>query len=468
MRLDETRSPINSVMEIIKMQSMKTVCALVALSTAPLVFAAPPTATDTNAGVAPGTPQSAMPAAASQCERYQRYVVRTEAVLSQTPPCETISPELFGLRAALADNGFGFAAAFSPNYRYDLLGNNSSTQSYNGQNPTYRQSTALKLTYDLTRVGWGGDAQFVLGATWESGSYRTGNPNFLTMSSFAVNQRFYDGQLELQYGYYNLIREYYGMVLGGNSSAAALGPASVIPVQVGLSLFTPSPAVTVTVKDQSKRWYNRATVARSASPNRFQYDLDENPSGFEFKVKGSRAVVVDEFGYKVNAGQDQKAFWARVGAIHNTSKYTDYRNGGMTNNNYGAYAAVTKQVTQPNGSGPRGLYLDAKVNYAPEDRNLYNKDFQLTAFYIGPFDSRQRDMVSLGFTRNYFSTYAHNNVERSGGDAERTSTALSLSYAARLSRGIYWVNGLTYQEGPSFAPALDDALIYQSGLNFSF
>lgn len=450
------------------MQSMKTVCALVALSAAPLAIAATPAADSTKAGVSPGVQQSALPAGSNQCERYQRYVVRTEAVLSQTSPCDTLFPEFFGLRSALADHGIGISGSFSPSYRYDVLGNNASTQLYNGQNPTYRQSTALKMTYDLTRMGWGGDAQFVLGVNWESGSYKTGNPNFLTMSSFAVNQRFYDGQLEVQYGYYNLIREYYGMVLGGNSSSAALGPTSVIPVQVGLSLITPSPAVTVTVKDESKRWYNRASVARSASPNRFQYDLDENPTGFKFKVDGSRALLVDEFGYRVSAGQDQKAFWARAGAIYNTSRYTNYRDGGMTDNNYGAYAAVTAQVTQPNGSGPRGLYLDGKVNYAPEDRNLYNKDFQLTAFYIGPFDSRQRDMVSLGFTRSYFSTDVHNNIESGGGDAERVSTALSLSYAARMVRGIYWVNGLTYQQGPSFSPALDDALLFQSSLNIAF
>ncbi|WP_350491914.1 carbohydrate porin [Pseudomonas sp.] len=452
----------------ITMQSMKMLCAFFAFGAIPLSLAATPAASETRGGVALGVPQSALPDQSATCEKYQRYTVRTEAVLTQTSPCETLSPELFGLRAALAEHGVGFSASFQPNYRYDVLGHNASTQSYNGQNPTYRQSTALKFTYDLTRMGWGGDAQFVLGATWESGSYKAGNPNFLTMSSFAVNQRFYDGQLELQYGYYNLIREYYGMVLGGNSSSAALGPTSVIPVQLGLSLFTPSPAVTVAVKDASKRWYNRASVARSASPNRFQYDLDENPTGFEIKVEGSKALLVDEVGYKVPAGQEQKSFWARVGAIYNTSPYSDYRNGGKTDNNYGGYAAVTAQVTQPNGAGPRGLYLDGKVNYAPEDRNLYTKDFQMTAFYIGPFDSRPRDMASLGFTRSYFSTYAHDRVEQGGGDAERVSTALSLSYAARVVRGLYWVNGLTYQQGPSFSPALDDALLFQSGLNITF
>ncbi|HDS0918861.1 TPA: carbohydrate porin [Pseudomonas putida] len=449
------------------MQFSKMLFALLCVATSPVALAVTPMAAESRTG--PGNlPQSALPAAADGCQDFAKFMPRTEAVLHQTQPCETIAPELFGLRSTLAENGMGLALNVQPNFRYDVLGHNEKPQLYNGQNPTYRQSTTFKLTYDLTRMGWGGDAQFVLGGTWESGSYKSGNPNFATMSSFAVNQRFYDGRLELQYGYYNLIREYYGMVLGGNSSAAALGPTSVIPVQLGLSLFTPSPAITVGIKDSSKRWYNRASVARSASPNRFQYDLDENPSGFEIKVKGSRALLVDEVGYKIDAGANRPAFWARAGAIYNTSHYSDMRNGGMTDNNYGGYAAVTHQLTQPNKAGPRGLYLDAKINYAPEDRNLYTKDFQLTAFYIGPFETRQRDMASIGFTRSYFSTYAHDAVEAGGGDAERTSTALSVSYAARMTRGVYWVNGLTYQEGPTFSPARDDALIFQTGLNLSF
>ncbi|HDS1733472.1 carbohydrate porin [Pseudomonas sp. BP8] len=449
------------------MHSSRLLFACIALVATPTI-AAVPAAGASQAGATSAPERSSLPAGQQGCEHYQRLLPRTEAVLTQNSPCETVAPELWGLRQALAEHGFGISASFAPNYRYDVLGHNEHTQRYNGQNPTYRQSTSLKLTYDLTRLGWGGDAQFVLGTTWESGSYKAGNPNFLTMSTFAVNQRFWEGQLELQYGYYNLIREYYGMVLGGNSSSAALGPTSVIPVQLGLSLFTPSPAVTVAVKDASKRWYNRASVARSASPNRFQHDLDENPSGFEIKVKGSRALLVDEVGYKVPAGDRTRAFWARIGGIYNTSRYSDYRDGGMSSNNYGGYAAVTYQLTQPTNNGPRGLYLDAKVNYAPEDRNLYTKDFQLTSFYIGPFDARPRDMASLGFTRSYFSKYAHDAVERSGTDAERTSTALSFSYAARVTRGVYWVNGLTYQQGPSFAPARDDALLFQTGLNLAF
>ena len=405
---------------------------------------------------------------APSCEKYAQYVTRGDAVLRETAPCDTVSPELFGLREELAAHGMGIWGNFNPNYRYDVLGHNDRPQMYNGQNPTYRQSTNVGITYDLTRIGFGGNAQLTAQVAAETGSFKSSNPNYLTMSMFVINQRFFDDQLEVQYGYTPMIREFYGMVLGGNSSAAALGPVSVIPVEVGLSLDTPSPNIMVAVRDSSKRWYDRVAVARSASPEGFQYDLDHNTTGFKLHTDGSNPMIVNEVGYQVESASNQHSVWYRAGAIYNTSHYTDYRNGGETSDNYGGYAAVTYQLTQPDKSSPRGLYLDAKVNYAPDDRNLYTKDFQLTSFYLGPFDSRPADMASVGFTRSYFSKYVRDVVESTGADTENSSTALSLSYAAQVSRGIYWVNGLTYQQGPSFSPTAADALILQTGVNFAF
>ncbi|HDS1733458.1 carbohydrate porin [Pseudomonas sp. BP8] len=404
------------------------------------------------------------------CKRYMRYSPRTDSVARDADPCQTLFPSLGGLRDVLADHGMGFVGNINPSYAYDVLGHNAKEQLYNGQNPTYRLGFNFKLTYDLTRVGFGGDAQFIAGFTYSGGSYRSGTPSFdTTMQTFAINQRFFDKRLTLQYGYYTLIREYYGMVLGGNANSAARGPNSVIPATLGLTLFSPSPAFTVNIKDKSLRWYNQTSIARSGSPNRFQYDLDENPTGFDIKVKGSNPLIVDEFGYKRAAGDNgQRALWVRGGVIYNTSHYQDFKNGGYSDDNYGGYLAYTQQLSQPEGSGRRGLYVDAKLNYAPPDRNQYTGDVQMTAFYIGPFDSRPRDMAAVGLSRSFYSRYAREQRQARGQETEHMATGVSLSYAARLARGIYWVNALTYQQGPTFAPISDDALIYQSSFNFSF
>jgi porin len=129
---------------------------------------------------------------------------------------------------------------------------------------------------------------------------------------------------------------------------------------------------------------------------------------------------------------------------------------------------LTMQLTQPDSFGPRGLYVDVKGDYAPEDRNLFARDFQLTAFYIGPFKNRPADMVSLGFSTETFSKYARQMIMNFGGEAERSSTAVSLSYAARMMRGVYLVGGLTYQTAPSFTPERSNALLAQTALNIAF
>ncbi|WP_201643888.1 carbohydrate porin [Paraburkholderia metrosideri] len=376
-------------------------------------------------------------------------------------------PELGGARAKLAENGWGFAASSTLGYAYDVLGHNESVQLYNGQSPTWNYSSQAMLTYDLSRIGFSPDAQFTVQGAWQGSNYRPAQPKYLTMQIFAITQSFLDHHLELQYGYFPVIRAYYGLILGGNASAAALGPSSVIPFQIGVSAFAPTPTFNAKLWDPSKHFYNSFGVTRSVSPDGFLADIDQNPTGFRLSVPGARALFIDEFGYKADSGPDTNSKWFRVGLIYNTSHYTDFKSGGVSSNNYGGYLAATYQLYNPDGTA-RGLYGDVKFDYAPSDRNLYTKDYQLTLFYLGPFKSRPGDMAAVGFTKNYFSEYVQSLVRSSGTTAAVGSAALTASYAARVSRGVYAVTGLTYTKNPNFAPTRANALIFQETLNLSF
>jgi len=418
-----------------------------------------------------------MPAPDAPCRRYDQFLPRTEAAMLQPSGCDRISPELAGLRSTLADNGIGFSNNIRPKYTYDVAGHRNVTPSqvYIGQDPTYELEMDAKFTYDLTRIGMGGNAQLVVGVTASMSNYPEQIPRYTAFDTLAINQRFFDGQLELQYGYYNLIREYYGMVLGGNASSAALGPVSVIPVQLGLTLFTPSPAFTVAVKDPSLTWYNRFTVARAASgphgtTSGFQWDIDHSPSGLAFSVPGAKALLVNEFGYKTPLGAPGRETWARAGVIYNTSEVTRYDQapGARAPDNYGGYLAFTTQLTQPDGMGPRGLHVDMKVDFAPKDRNLFSRGYQMTAYYLGPFANRPMDMVSFGYSYSKFSETVRSSLGAIGVSSANYSSAITLSYAAMLSPGIAWINGITYQKNPTFTPLLPNAVIFQSALNFSF
>lgn len=115
-----------------------------------------------------------------------------------------------------------------------------------------------------------------------------------------------------------------------------------------------------------------------------------------------------------------------------------------------------------------GLYLDTKVNYAPDDRNAYTSDFQVTLFDIGLFPGRQQDMTSLGYTRSFISHKFRDSLKPADLEAQKSINAISLSHAFRLVTGIYWINGITWQDNPTLVPKRDDAILYQSSMYWNF
>ena len=186
--------------------------------------------------------------AAPECAQYEKLLTRAELAFKNVPICARIKPDLWGLRKELAEHGIGFTATSYNGYTYDVLGNNARKQVYNGQNPSYNTSLNLYLTYDLTRIGFANDAQLTLAGNWVDSTYTPANPRVKTVSVFAINQSFFNHQLELEYGFIPGVRLFYGMALGGSASTAALGPSSVVPFQVGMSATEPTPTVNVIVR----------------------------------------------------------------------------------------------------------------------------------------------------------------------------------------------------------------------------
>ena len=405
--------------------------------------------------------------AAPECAQYEKLLTRAELAFKNVPICARIKPDLWGLRKELAEHGIGFTATSYNGYTYDVLGNNARKQVYNGQNPSYNTSLNLYLTYDLTRIGFANDAQLTLAGNWVDSTYTPANPRVKTVSVFAINQSFFNHQLELEYGFIPGVRLFYGMALGGSASTAALGPSSVVPFQVGMSATEPTPTVNVIVRDPSLRFYNSTALTRSVSPEGIQKDVDLNPSGLRLKVPDARAMLINEFGYKQAPSANSNAMWLRAGAMYNTSHYTEFTTGEKSDNNYGVYLAETVQVTKPYGDA-RGWYLDSKLDYSPDSVNAINKAFQVSAFNVGPFASRPADMAAVGLTKSYYSEDLRKATTRYGLEAAPYTLAVTTSYAARLFPGVYLISGLTYTKNPVFTPLHSDALLLQETLNFLF
>lgn len=405
--------------------------------------------------------------AAPACAQYEKTLTRAELSFKNVPICARINPELWGLRKELAEHGIGFTATSYNGYTYDVLGHNGKPQVYNGQNPSYNTSVNLYLTYDLTRIGFANDAQLTLSGNWVDSTYTPANPRVKTMSVFAINQSFFDHQLELEYGFIPGVRLFYGMALGGSASTAALGPSSVVPFQVGMSATEPTPTFNVIVRDPSLHFYNSTAVTRSVSPEGIQKDIDLNPSGFRLSVQDARALFINEAGYKQAASPTTNGMWLRAGAMYNSSEYTEFLSARKSDNNYGVYLAETVQVSKPYGDA-RGWYLDSKIDYSPDSVNAINKAFQISAFNIGPFASRPADMAAVGLTKSYYSDDLRKATRAYGQESAPYTLAVTASYAARLIPGVYLISGLTYTKNPVFTPIHSDALLWQESLNFLF
>ena len=402
------------------------------------------------------------------CEQLDKLNTRSAQVVSPPSTCESLIGDIGGFRSALADRGWGAQLSWNPMVMYDLKGQSADPQQYAGQNFTWSQNMSLNVTYDLSRIGFSKDAQFTFSPQWATSNYHDSYPELHNIAVLAVNQPLLNGQLELQYGFYPLIRQFYGMVLGGNSSSAALGPTSVIPVQVGISLNAPTPTFTAIVRDSDKKFYNNFAVSRSMSPAGHLDDVEQNPSGLKWHVDGANPILVNEFGFKQAAGESQRSLWFRAGAIYNTSHYQYFDQPGDSSSNYAFYVANTMQLTQPKKGLPLGLYLDVKADYAPDDRNAYTSDFQVTFFDIGLFPGREQDMTSLGYTRSFISKKFRDYVGEAGMEAPQSINAISLSHALRVTKGIYWINGITWQDNPTLVPKHESAVLWQSSMYWNF
>lgn len=404
------------------------------------------------------------------CKDYDRYNTRgSESPIIST--CETLSPELFGLRRAMYDRGWLFRWSYGASETYDLRGQEARPQQYNGQRPSYSGSLGTILTYDLSRLGWWGKtSQFTLEVNSWRNTYRSGGINDdLAVAQLSVEQRFANERVRLQYGYYSMIGQFYGMFLGTSTASSALGQTSIIPNLVGLSMNKPSPSVDIRLYSKNGRFYDHFGISRSQSPDGFLADNQANGSGLKWSIDGAKPLYINEIGYRVAPSADTRMTWIRQGVIYNRSSYFDYQAGAKRPTNRGYYLIADHQFTQPDPNLPhRGWYFNLKTNYAPEEKVVYSADYSGTLYALAPFASRPGDMFSLGYTYNKISKDAQRYMIDKGNDAVGFSTTASMSYAARVTRGIYWINSLSYTRNPVFVSHHPDALTLQSKLNFSF
>ena len=408
----------------------------------------------------------------TECSKYDKYRMRgSETAIITT--CDTLSPDGDGPRKAMYDSGWLVQNYSSITELYDLNHADSNvTQRYSGQRPTFQANTNFTITYDLSRIGFFGEnAQLGMQANWTQNSYLGNGLRDTYINQLSIEQEFDSSRVRVEYGFYSIGSKFYGSVLGTSTAATALGPNSGLLYEAGVPVggFKPTPAFDLRFYSTDLRFYNHFGVTRSSSPQGFQHDSKENPSGLSMTVPGSKLLYIDEIGYRRLPKADELSRWLRVGAVYNTSDYMNYQVGHPTDSNHMYYVAYTQQYSQPDPSLPvRGIYTDIKIDQVPSSRNVYDKDILFSLYSIGPFDTRPYDMVTLGYQHKWISQWARQALARSTQLAPiDSSETMTLSYAFHVLRGLYFNNSLSYTDNPILVPQHPGSLVLSSTVYLS-
>jgi len=382
--------------------------------------------------------------------------------LSLPPPSETIFPNAGGLRDKLADYGIGWFGMNVTSAANNLLSgsakNLNGQRQYNGQTFTYVDNLYMGVTYDLAQHGIP-DGQIYLSGMFTRTNWAPMGPNKFGLSEASYYQTLFNKRLEVKLGYLISTWEFINTNVGGSLSTSVFGASGSIPIQGGYSNnATPTPGI-VLKYNIDKNWYAKATAERAVNPDGLTKEIHENPTSFKFTTVNSGALYIGELGYQRNSSEGVAQEWIRGGAAYNTSRYNSFETPGTrVGHNSWYYLLADRQLWQksPAGSPGRGLYIGASVMYAPPYANAVSQYYELRLYAKGIFDSRPYDMISLVATDTVWGRDAINYYASKGSLVHRDSVAITLSYSARVMRGVYAGIGLGYVNHPT-------SIVYQTG-----
>jgi len=370
-------------------------------------------------------------------------------------PTDTVDPQAFGLRKALADMGIGYFGMNIINTAGNTLANSAretnGKQSYNGQKFTYYDTLYAGLTYDLSRYGIP-DRQIYVAGMLNWVSWQPMGPNKFGISEASYYQTLLNKRFELKLGYLANSWEFVNYSVGGSLASSVFGPSGSIPIQGGMSNNeTPTPGANLTVNVTDK-FYVKGGVQRSVNPDGLQAEIKYNQRGFKWNTPNAGTLSIGEVGYKQTPKDGTPYTWVRAGGAYNDSSSNSYSHPGTrTDHNSWYYLLGDRQIwqMQPGSSPGRGIYVGGSVMYAPPESNVVSQYYEARIYGKGLIKSRPYDLASLVLTDTVWSQYAVDNAADKGSMVHRDSKAATLSYSARITNGVYAGIGLAYVNHPT-------------------
>jgi porin len=412
-----------------------------------------------------------------------------------------------GFRTALASQGIGFLSfgimvsqanmldtprsvptSYPPcTYRNHLGGICAGNQAYFGESFGLGYNQNTYLTYDLGRVGLqGGQLQArIVSQTGTNEAIFVQDAGVIGVSWY---QPLFDNRVEFKVGWLAPQGDLIGGAVGGNY-ALPFGSAASIPVELGMAI---SPAfasalrvklnITDTVYNQS--YVQRSLPLRGVTGNPIYDEVSSSKNiflpNFGSDVAGTGVFLLDELGYRQHEKSGVRSTWIRGGPIFNTSEFTDFSpsgRAGTKSNVPGVYLLADQQLWQQapssDASSYRGIYAGFTYMYTPPETAAFYQNYEGRVYWIGPFDSRPRDMLTFSYAHNdvskYITSLTNLNSALTNVFANKHTNTYGLTYFSRLMPGVYGTVGIAYTDHPSISyfPTEGSSLNFLGSLVFN-
>jgi porin len=332
-----------------------------------------------------------------------------------------------GWRKRLAQRGLAPGARYTSGFWSNLRGGFQTGTRYDGFAEWWLDADLEAL------LGWRGGSFHI---DWYS--YHGGQPSSELVGSFptqdvsshetATSVRFYriylrqswaDGRIAVKAGQLSadtdfFVSEYSAALM--NFGFFGLGRSNQVAPFYPLA----TPGLYVGAHTADARWDGRAGV----------YTADPGPDessnfGFDYGFDNG-AVFLAELGSRRRPfGQPGRY---AVGAIGTTAELQDYAHGGDATGNFGLYGMVDQRVARPTTTRP-GLGIFARAAGGPlpgRSELLWYADF---GFQVSrPFPGRDRDTLTVGFSRLRFSDDYVRSQRAGGENVSRHQSVLELTY----------------------------------------
>jgi len=363
-------------------------------------------------------------------------------------------------RQAMLRRGMAFRVITGMQYTQNTLNAPAvpHAQVYVGERPFESSYVQPILAWDLRQLDLR-RAQLYMGGVWNWASWEPAGPKSLQLWALYFFKEFGEDRAEVKAGYIAHNMNFVGLFVGGSTATGTQGVYAVLPYEAGMSYFPlTAPAFDLRIRGPQNT-YIKSAAQRSIDPQGGPAEVARNHSGFRFIPHGDKLVLIDEAGYQRQASSDARQAWFRAGYIDNLSPYLNQASGKVEAGDFCAYALMDGQLTRSDPAQPRrGIYGGVSAMTAPQDKNAYDRYYEVRLYKEAAFRSRPGDVISVVASRTGYSSVYTDRYVSQGKTVWRASTTLTGSYSLRAGRGDYLGAGLGYDFGPAVTPRVPSAL----------